>query len=222
MKNQINEKIAKQIITIEIVSDYICPWCYIGKQRLDQALDRLKDKYDFKLTLVPFELNKEMPQEGQNRRAYRSKKFGSWEKSQAMDEDVTIAGKNVGLDFNYDKVEMTPNTFKAHLLTNYAQEVNEHITVSNALFKAYFTNGEDIGNEDVLLKVAEEAGLDTVKAKEILHSLKSINEVRNTEVSYTTLGVNSVPLYIIGSQAISGAQSEESFVQFITQNAAND
>lgn len=222
MEHQSEGKPVKQVINIEIVSDYICPWCYIGKQRLDQALDSLKDRYDFNLTLVPFELNKDMPAEGKNRRLYRSNKFGSWEKSQVMDENVTMAGKTVGLDFNYDKIEITPNTFKAHLVTRYAQEVNKQIEVSNELFKAYFTNGEDIGNEDVLLRVAEEAGLDPVKVKEELQSLKTINEVRSIEANYAMRGVNSVPLYIIGSKAISGAQASETFVRFITQNAAND
>ncbi len=129
----------KKTVKVDIVTDYICPWCYVGKKRFQNAIDKLKDNYTFEINYVPFQLNPDMPAEGQNRKEYRSKKFGSWEKSQSMDTGVVAAGKSEGLVFDYDLVEITPNTLKAHLLTQYASKPNKHQEVSKEIFKSYFT-----------------------------------------------------------------------------------
>lgn len=217
VKNSVAEK---KKVTIEVVTDYICPWCYIGKQRLDNALDTVKDEYDAEIVFVPFELNADMPGEGQNRKEYRSAKFGSWEKSQAMDRQVATAGRQLGLTFDYDKVLVTPNTFKAHLLTQYAQAVGKHRETSRAIFKAYFTDGRNIGLDDVLLDIAREVGLDIETVETVLRSATDRAALRKLEQAQAERGVNSVPLFIVGNRAVSGAQREEVLVDFIKENAA--
>lgn len=207
-------------VKVDIVTDYICPWCYIGKKRFQNAMDKLKDKYKFEINYVPFQLNPDMPAEGQNRKEYRSKKFGSWEKSQSMDAGVVAAGKSEGLVFDYDIVEVTPNTLKAHLLTQSASKFNKHQEISKEIFKAYFSDGKNIGDDIVLLEVAKNAGLNI--EDELFKNYQSDENNRllaETEHSYKLRGVNSVPLFIIGNKAISGAQPSEAFVEFITENA---
>ena len=111
-----------KLVKIEIYSDIICPWCFIGRAKLMKAISQLKDKYDFNLEWLPFELNPDMPKEGIDRKAYRSRKFGSWERSQAMDAGVERAGREVGVDFRYDLAKKTPNTFAGHRLIWLAQK----------------------------------------------------------------------------------------------------
>lgn len=207
-------------VKVDIVTDYICPWCYIGKKRFQNAMDKHKDKYNFKINYIPFQLNPGMPAEGQNRKEYRSKKFGSWKKSQSMDAGVVAAGKSEGLVFDYDVVEVTPNTLKAHLLTQSASKFNKHQEISKEIFKAYFSDGKNIGDDIVLLEVAKNAGLNT--EDELFKNYQSDENNRllaETEHNYKLRGANSVPLFIIGNKAISGAQPSEAFVEFITENA---
>ena len=213
------EELTKKEVLVEIVTDYICPWCYIGKQKLGMAIEELKDTHNVNLKFVPFELNPDQPVEGMNRKEYRSRKFGSWEKSVMMDKDVTNAGRAVGLNFNYDKVELTPNTFKAHLLTAFAAKSNKHQPISTALFKAYFTEGKDIGSEDILLEIAEQNGLDRESVKEIFQSDDLRKDLKDEEKIYQSRGVRSVPLFIINSKAVSGAQPIETLKEFILSNS---
>lgn len=188
----------RQTVKLDIASDYICPWCYIGKQRLQKAINALSNQFDFEINFLPFQLNPEMPESGLNRKEYRSKKFGSWEKSQAMDVQVTEAGKSEGLEFNYDKVLITPNTLKAHLLTAYAQAMNKHELIAASIFKAYFTDGKDIGNTAVLLDIAKEEGLNIYEVQESMQSVKNKKHLNELEELNRERGINSVPVFIIG------------------------
>lgn len=207
-------------VNVDIVTDYICPWCYVGKKRFQNAVDKLKEDYQFEINYVPFQLNPDMPAEGQNRKEYRSKKFGSWEKSQAMDTGVLAAGKSEGLVFDYDLVEVTPNTLKAHLLTQLASKFNKHQEISKEIFKSYFTDGKNIGDDNVLIEIAKSAGLNTEDdAFKNYQSDENKKLLAETEHHYKLRGVNSVPLFIIDNKAISGAQPTEAFVEFITKNA---
>lgn len=212
----------RQTVKLDIATDYICPWCYIGKQRLQKALNTLSNQFDFEINFLPFQLNPEMPESGLNRKEYRSKKFGSWEKSQAMDVQVTEAGKSEGLEFNYDKVLITPNTLKAHFLTAYAQTVNKHELIAASIFKAYFTDGKDIGNTAVLLDIAKEGGLNICEVQESLQSVKNKKQLNELEGLNRERGINSVPVFIIGNKAIVGAQPSEAFIAFITENAKSE
>lgn len=208
-----------KIVKVDIITDYICPWCYIGKKRFQNAMDNLKKQYHFEINYVPFQLNPDMPFEGQNRREYRSKKFGSWEKSQNLDDGVVLAGKSEGLIFNYEYVEITPNTLKAHLLTHFASKFNKHQEISNEIFKSYFTDGKDIGSDTVLTKIAASVGLDTEsKTFKNYQSDENKKNLEATEHFSRQRGINSVPLFIIYNTAVSGAQSTQVFEKFILEN----
>ncbi|WP_316778618.1 DsbA family oxidoreductase [Pedobacter antarcticus] len=207
------------IVKVDIISDYICPWCYIGKKRFQNAMDNFKGQYHFEINYIPFQLNPDMPVEGQNRREYRSKKFGSWEKSQKLDDGVVLVGNLEGLLFNYGFLEIIPNTLNAHLLTNYASKFNKHQELSNEIFKSYFTDGKDIGSDAVLTKIAASVGLDT--ESETFKNYKSDENkkiVEATEHLNKLSGVNSVPLFLIDNIAVSGAQSTQVFEKFILEN----
>jgi predicted DsbA family dithiol-disulfide isomerase len=207
--------------TIEIYSDLICPWCYIGKREMENALALVKDEVTAEVVWKAFELNPDMPVEGMDRRVYRSRKFGSWERSKAMDEQVALAGKEAGLDFNYDRVLVTPNTFMGHRLLWWAHREGVQNALSENLFKAYFTDGKDIGNKEVLVKIVEEAGLSGSAAKAFLDGSEGTQEVRQEEESAMKMGVNGVPFFIVnGTPCFSGAQQPEDFIDAIRANLA--
>ncbi len=125
-------------LNIDVYSDVICPWCFVGKHRLEKALAAVKDRFEARVTWHPFELNPDMPKEGLNRKEYRSAKFGSWEKSLALDEQVKQAGAGEGIVFRHDLMERTPNTFDAHKLILLAGREGFQDKVVDAVFHAYF------------------------------------------------------------------------------------
>src|SRR6202049_1491275 len=137
---------AKATIAIEVISDAICPWCWVAKRRLDSAIAALAPNVTASVTWRPFELNPEMPKAGVERRAYRSAKFGSWQHSQALDAQVAAAGRSEGLVFNHDKMERTPNTVDAHRLILPARHQAQQDVVVAELFAASFNEGRDIGD----------------------------------------------------------------------------
>ena len=142
-------------LRIDIVSDAICPWCYIGKRQLERALTTLaQEGLHFSVHWNPFQLNPDMPKEGRDRAAYRTMKFGSAEKSRELDERVAGAAANVGLDFRLDLMLRTPNTLDAHRLIWLAGREGVQDAVMEAVFVAYFTQGRDIGDRDVLADCA--------------------------------------------------------------------
>ena len=150
-------------MNIEIYSDLICPWCYIGKRRMQAALKLLGKDFTPKIVWRPFQLNPDMPLEGMNRKTYRTKKFGSWERSLAMDAEVASTGKGLRIEFNYNKVLMTPNTLAGHRLLWWAEQQNHQDHLAEALFRASFTEGRDVGRHDVLAEIAAEIGLPQTK-----------------------------------------------------------
>jgi predicted DsbA family dithiol-disulfide isomerase len=157
-------------LTIEIYSDLICPWCYIGWRRLGEALTLLEFGQPPSIVWRPFELNPDLPKAGRDRRAYRTAKFGSWERSQAMDRVVAETGKTLGLNFHYDRVLMTPNTLDGHRLHWWARETDSQDVLAEALFRAYFSEGHDLGNLDVLTDVAAEVGHSPEQTQRFLRS----------------------------------------------------
>ena len=136
-------------LAIEVISDAICPWCWIAKRRLDRAIAAIAPDVTASVTWRPFELNPEMPKAGVDRRAYRSAKFGSWQHSRALDAQVAAAGRSEGLVFNHDKMERTPNTVDAHRLIRLAGQQGKQDVVVEGLFAAYFNEGRDIGESGV-------------------------------------------------------------------------
>src|SRR6266446_551798 len=142
---------AKATLAIEVISDAICPWCWVASRRLDRAIAAIAPDVTASVTWRPFELNPEMPEAGVDRHAYRSAKFGSWQRSQALDAQVAAAGRSDGLVFNHDKMERTPNTGDAHRLIWLAGQLRKQDDVVEGLFAAYFNEGRDIGDPTVLV-----------------------------------------------------------------------
>jgi predicted DsbA family dithiol-disulfide isomerase len=142
-----------------VISDAICPWCWVAKRRLESAIAALAPDITATVTWRPFELNPEMPKAGVARRAYRSAKFGSWQRSQALDAQVAAAGRSEGLVFNHDKMERTPNTLDAHRLIRLAGQQGKQHDLIEGLFAAYFNEGRDIGDPTVLADIGASAGL---------------------------------------------------------------
>src|ERR1700732_3554952 len=132
-------------LTVDVISDVICPWCYIGKRRLEEAVAAF-GREQVRVRWHPFQLNPRMPKEGVNRREYRTAKFGSWERSLALDAQVAAAGRAEGIPFAHEKIERTPNTLDAHRLIWLAEKEGVQNAVVEALFRAYFTEGRDISH----------------------------------------------------------------------------
>lgn len=206
-------------ITIDITSDFICPWCWIGHTNLKEAL-ALAGQPHIQQRFLPFELNPGMPPEGLNRQAYRTAKFGNWARSQSMDEDVTQAGKQIGLDFHYDRIERTPNTRLAHKLIAYAQLPGDGIKsekLFEALFVAYFSHGRNIGDPAVLADLAASQGLDTQAALAYMHSDTADTLLDAALAQAHAAGLNSVPSLLIGNHRIAGAQTAESMAAILVK-----
>ena len=180
---------------IEIYSDLICPWCYIGKRRMQAGLKLLGKEFNPKIVWRPFQLNPDMPIEGMNRKTYRTKKFGSWRRSLAMDAEVAATGKSLGIDFNYAKVLMTPNTLAGHRLLWWAQQQNHQDDLSEALFRAYFTEGRDVGRHDVLAEIAAEVGFPRADARSFLDSEAGKKEVDEEAERGLKLGITGSSLF---------------------------
>ena len=205
-------------LNIDVYSDVICPWCFVGKHRLEKALATVKDRFDARVTWHPFELNPDMPKEGLNRKEYRSAKFGSWEKSLALDEQVKKAGEGEGISFRHDLMERTPNTFDAHKLILLAGREGVQNEVADAVFNGYFVEGKDVGNRNTLIEIAVSAGMDAEKVKTFLDSDESTSAVREAEAKGRELRINGVPNFIINDQvSFSGAQSVETFIKAFEQ-----
>jgi predicted DsbA family dithiol-disulfide isomerase len=197
---------AKATLAIEVISDAICPWCWVAKRRLDRAIAALAPDVIASVTWRPFELNPEMPKAGLDRRAYRSAKFGSWQHSQALDAQVAAAGRSEGLVFNHDKMERTPNTVDAHRLILLAGQQGKQDDVVEGLFAAYFNEGRDVGDPAVLAEIGASAGLDHARILAMLASDEGQAEVRSDLRRAVSLRVSGVPTVLVdGIPLFSGA-----------------
>jgi predicted DsbA family dithiol-disulfide isomerase len=201
---------AKATLAIEVISDAICPWCWVAKRRLDNAIAALAPEVSASITWRPFELNPEMPKAGVDRRTYRSAKFGSWQRSQALDAQVAAAGRSEGLVFNHDKMECTPNTVDAHRLMLLAGHQGKQDEVVEGLFAAYFNEGRDIGDPTVLAEIGASAGLDRARILAMLTSDEGQAEVRSELQRAVSLHVSGVPTVLVdGIPLFSGALRAE-------------
>jgi predicted DsbA family dithiol-disulfide isomerase len=198
-------------LRIDIVSDAICPWCYIGKRQLERALAALeKEELHFSVHWNPFQLNPDMPKEGRDRMAYRAQKFGSAERAHELDERVANAAAAVGLQFRQDLMLRTPNTLDAHRLIWFAGREGVQDAVMEAVFKAYFTQGRDIGDRDVLADCAVEGGLDRTTVADFLAGETAANEMLAADRAAREAGVNGVPSFFLdGYGLFSGAMPAE-------------
>ncbi|HZB91704.1 MAG TPA: DsbA family oxidoreductase [Stellaceae bacterium] len=197
---------------IDIVSDVICPWCFIGKRRLERAL-ALRPEIEREITWRPFQLNPDMPDEGMDRRAYLAAKFGGKAHADRLYANVSEAGATVEIPFAFDRIRRTPNTRDAHRLIRYAAAEGSADPIVEALFQAYFIDGRDIGSRAVLAEVAGEVGLDRNAAALWLESPAEHAEVLAEDRGARRLGINAVPCFIFDRHyAISGAQEAEFFL----------
>jgi predicted DsbA family dithiol-disulfide isomerase len=204
------------MLTVDVYSDVICPWCFVGKRRLEKGL-ALAGKFAT-VRWHPFELNPDIPREGVERRAYRVKKFGSWERSLEQDAQVGRAFSGEGLAFNPDRMARTPNTFDAHRVIWLAGGRGVQDAVVEALFRAYFTDGRDLSDRATLAAVAGGGGLDPGEVDELLAGDRGAAEVREWEQQGRRLGISGVPFFVVnGRVALSGAQPPELFFKAFEQ-----
>jgi predicted DsbA family dithiol-disulfide isomerase len=200
--------------TVDVISDVICPWCFIGKRRLERAITALAGRHEVRVRWHPFQLNPQMPRGGMDRREYRTAKFGSWERSQALDAQVAAVGAAEGLVFAFDTMGRTPNTLDAHRLVRLAGREGIQDAVVEALFQAYFSKGRDISDRQTLLDVVAEAGLDRGRAEAELDTDEGLAAMRAEEAESHRLGVQGVPFFIVnGKVALSGAQEPKAFLE---------
>jgi predicted DsbA family dithiol-disulfide isomerase len=199
-------------LTIEITSDFICPWCLVVDKRLNRAIEQLKAPVKIQRLWYPFELNPTMPEAGMNRKTYRSNKFGSWEYSQTLDAQTMQAAKNDGIEFRYDLMAITPNTLKAHRLSWFAEQKGKATEMVERILNAYFTQGHDITDVETLVKLAVEVGLDANNVRAFLTSHEGVEEVKALEAQAASRNIRGVPSIKIGSETIVGAQSVEVFL----------
>lgn len=194
-----------------IYSDVICPWCYIGKRRLEEALAMPGMPVRLVTQWRPFELNPDMPEDGMERAQYRARKFGP-EKARQLDEQMLETGREAGILFAFDRMKRTPNTRLAHRLIWQAGREGETAqgALVNRLFQAYFEEGLDIGRKDVLREIASETGLEPKGAARALADEESLEAVLDLEDAGIRMGIRGVPFFVLMNKyAISGAQPPE-------------
>lgn len=209
----------ERTLQIEVYSDVVCPWCYVGKRRLERALDQLNGNMQAHVTWKPFQLNPTMPEGGMDRTCYLEAKFGSLESFRQLEEHVLAAGASERIPFAFEKIAKTPNTFLAHRLIWYGAQQGRQDAVVDFLFRGYFEEGADIGDVRTLAQLAKRAGLDVDR---FLHSDEGVVEVKAEEAAGHRLGIRGVPYFIVdGTYAISGAQPVETFVSSLKRIAAD-
>jgi predicted DsbA family dithiol-disulfide isomerase len=206
-------------IKIDFVSDVVCPWCAIGLKSLEQALTRLDGQIKAEMHFQPFELNPDMPAGGQDTGTYLQEKYGASVEQLANSREA-IRQRGAALGFEFGPRERIYNTFDAHRLLHWAGLEGRQAELKHALLTAYFTDGEDVGDHAVLVRLAGEAGLSNVRAREILASSEYAEAVRGLERFYLSNGINGVPAVIINNRhLISGGQPVEVFERALKQIA---
>jgi predicted DsbA family dithiol-disulfide isomerase len=200
---------------LQVVADLICPWCFIGKRSLDQALEILAGQgVQVEVDWLPYQLNPAMPTDGMDRKEFRTVRFGSWENALAMDARAVEAGRRRGVEINYQLQARTPNTVAAHALVRLARLEGGAVLqerIVDALFAGYFTHGQDIGDPAVLERIAEEAGM---RPGAVQRSLQGQADVRGRADAIRAMGLSGVPSYLVdGKLLFSGSQDVEGYVE---------
>ena len=210
-----------QKVQIEVYSDVICPWCYVGKRRLERALQQVGETVKTRVVWRPFQLNPTMPKNGLDRRQYLETKFGGPEAARAIYDQVAAAGAAEHIPFSFDRIARTPNTFAAHRLIWLAGHQGKQDELVEILFRRYFVEGGDIGSIETLSQAAAQAGLDHAATDTFLTGDEGVGEVKAEEAAGHRLGIRGVPYFVInGAYALSGAQPPEQFVAALRESAA--
>ena len=199
------------MIELDIFSDTVCPWCYIGKKRLENALNKYKNLV-IKQTWRPFQLNPGMPPDGMDRQEYLISKFGSSDAAKTVYENIYEEGVKEGINFNFDLIEVTPNSFNSHRLLALAYKVDIQEKVLDDLFESYFLHGKNIGDPNILLQIAIKHNINAEEFKSYLSDQENIEPLANEAIQAKKMGINSVPTFIVNKQiVINGAQTSENF-----------
>jgi predicted DsbA family dithiol-disulfide isomerase len=211
-------------LTIDVISDVVCPWCYIGKRRLEAALGQLAAREPALRPFVswhPFQLNPDLPREGIDRRAYVESKFGGPERAQQVYERIRAVGAEVGIPFAFGAIARQPNTRDAHRLISWAQAQGDADALVEQLFRAYFLDGRFVGDHAVLATIAGEAGFDADAARAYLTSEQGDEAIVAMDRRVRELGVEGVPFFIFeGRVAVSGAQEPPVLLDAIAEARA--
>lgn len=203
-------------ITVDIVSDAVCPWCFIGKRRFEKALAAMPEDVELQVGWRPFQLNPEMPAEGMDRKAYLSAKFGGDKSADRIYTTVRQAGAGEGIDFDFGAQTRTPNTINAHRLIGLAGRAGRQDAVVEGLFRAYFLEGRDIGDAGVLTEVGAAAGFDAKVLADYLAGSEDVERVRGEDDMARKMGIQGVPCFVFNRKyAVSGAQEPAVFLEVI-------
>ena len=197
------------MVKLDILSDPICPWCYIGKAQLDRALEAEPD-HPFAVEWHPFQLNPEMPADGMDRRTYLEAKFGGKEAAAKAYAEIDEHARAAGLEIDWSRIERTPSTLDAHRLIHWAGIEGCQTAIVSALFRAYFQEGRDIGRHEVLADIADARGMDASVVLRLLATDEDREEIAGSDTAAREMGVTGVPTFIVARQhAVPGAQPPE-------------
>jgi len=213
---------SEQPVRIDVVSDVVCPWCFIGKRRLEKAIALVPD-IPVEVHWRPYFLNDWIPREGISREEYLTTKFGSPERYKGMAQRVSAAAAAEGLTYAMDKISRQPNTLDAHRLIRWAGGIGKSAKMKQRLMDLYFTEGADLTNHAVLVQAATDVGLDAEDIREALASDQDVAEVKQEAISAKEAGIEGVPCFIFGGKlAVSGAQAPEDLAEAIARTAGAD
>lgn len=209
------------MIKMDIISDVACPWCYVGKSYLDRALEQRAD-HPFAVEWHPFQLNPDMPTGGMDRRTYMEMKFGGKDGAVRVHVPLLEHAERAGVTFNLDRITRTPNSLDAHRLIHWAGLEGRQTPVVSSLFRAYWSEGRDIGDASVLADIAAENGLDRAMIARLLEGDSDRAEIAARDAHARARGVSGVPTFIIDNRyAVQGAQPMENWLSIIDETIEN-
>lgn len=209
-------------MNVDVISDVMCPWCFIGKRRLERAAEMADGEFDLSVTWRPFQLDATIPAGGVDRRTYLETKFGGADQAQEAYARIGAAGASEGIDFNFEAIDVSPNTLDAHRVIRWAGGEGEatQAAVVEQLFRRFFLNGEDIGQAEVLTSAAGEAGMDDALVRDMLATERDVEEVSAEAAHAGQIGVTGVPCFIFARRiAVSGAHEPETLVMAMREAA---
>jgi len=212
-----------ETVHVDIVSDVVCPWCFVGKKRFEKALGEIGEDITVEVNWRPFQLDPTLPPEGKDRKKYLADKFGSMERSRELHQNLENIGASVGIPFEFEAIAVSPNTLDAHRLIRWAQSAGEGVQgrVVAALFETYFLKGKNIGDHAVLIEVAREAGMDAAVVESLLASDADREAITQEIALAQQMGVTGVPCFILENKyAVMGAQEPATIADAIRQVAA--
>lgn len=209
-------------VVIDYVSDTICPWCYIGARRLEAAMNLLMPSVSMTVRWRAYELNPDMPPRGLDRKTYRSRKFGTWERSLELDAQVAAAGAEEGIVFRHHLIDRTPNTVASHVLVQLAGEIGDQPRVNEALFRAYFSDGRDVGDAETLVSIGVEQGLEEAAVRDALQDEDRRARVRCQAEGYRRAGLQGVPTLVFNGLVLSSGAAPAVHLAALLKAATTD